>query len=268
MYQDLKEFIAIPTIANDKAANQSGIEYIKNILEPLGFEFKTEGESPYHQPVIVAKYISDQTDKKVVLYGHYDVEKIKGWEKWDTPPFELVENGDRYYCRGIADNKGILLTRILAIKEMFEADEEVPSILWIIQGEEEVGGQTPFEVIPNHFSDFGATIYLEETGMHNKNGTPVIFHLPKTENPPLFLESLNNAIYEGKAVLENRHLNKFSKCPFLHSIPENGYYIGFGPNDPLCNIHKDNESLSKQNLAQHKEVFKNFIRWINKTSIN
>ena len=132
----LKDFIAIPTIANDRNANQSGIDFVQNILEPLGFEFKTEGESPFHQPVIVSKYTNVKSDKKVVLYGHYDVEKIKGWEKWNSPPFELVEKDGRFYCRGIADNKGILLTRLLAIKEMFEADEEIPNILWIIQGEE------------------------------------------------------------------------------------------------------------------------------------
>lgn len=266
--EQLKEFIAIPTIATDKEANQSGIDFVKNILKPLGFEFSTEGESPYHQPVIVAKYTNPRSDKKVVLYGHYDVEKIKEWEKWNTPPFELAENNGRFYCRGIADNKGILLTRLFAIKEMLEAGEEIPNILWIIQGEEEVGGQTPFEVIPKHFSNFGSKIYLEETGVHKNDRTPVIFHLPKTESQPDFLDSLNDAIYSGKAIFENRNLNKFSKCPFLHNIPADGFYIGFGPNDGLCNIHKDNESLDKQNLELHSEVFKNFIRWINTTTIN
>jgi acetylornithine deacetylase/succinyl-diaminopimelate desuccinylase-like protein len=264
----LKDFIAIPTIANNKEANQLGIEFVRSILEPLGFDFKTEGESPYYQPVIVAKYTNAKSNKKVVLYGHYDVEKIKDWEKWNTPPFELVEKDGRVYCRGIADNKGVLLTRLLALKEVFEAGEEIPNILWIIQGEEEVGGQTPFEVIPKLFVEFGSKIYLEETGVHKNDRTPVIFHLPKTEAPPSFLDSLNDAIYSGKAILENRHLNKFSECPFLQSIPENGYYIGFGPNDGLCNIHKDNESLDKKNLNQHKDVFKNFIHWVNVTTID
>lgn len=263
----LNKFIAIPTIANDKDANQSGIDFIRNILDPLGFEFSTEGDSPYHQPVIIAKYTNAKTKRKIVLYGHYDVEKIKSWEKWNTPPFELNEKDGRYYCRGIADNKGILLTRLNAIKEMLEAGEELPNILWIIQGEEEVGGQTPFEVIPNHITKFGSRLYLEETGVYKKDGTPVIFHLPKTETKPEFLDDLNNAIYFGKAIFENRNLNKFNKCPFLHNIPESGYYIGFGPNDGLSNIHKDNESLNKQYLEEHNNVFKRFIRWVNETDI-
>ena len=264
----LKDFIAMPTIANNKEANQSGIDFVQNILKPLGFEIKTKGESPFHQPVIVAKYTNKKTDKKVVLYGHYDVEKIKDWEKWNTPPFELVEKEGRYYCRGIADNKGILLIRLFAIKEMMELGEEIPNILWLIQGEEEVGGQTPWEVIPKYFADFGSKIYLEETGVYKDDKTPVIFHMPLTETTPDFLNDLNSAIYSGNAIYENRTLTKFSKCPFFNNIPEDGYYIGFGPNDPLCNIHKDNESLDKQNLEEHKEVFKKFIRWINKNSIN
>ena len=137
----LAEFIAITTIANNKEANQSAIDFVKHILSPLGFEITTEGESQYHQPVIVAKFNNSKSDKKVVLYGHYDVEKIKDWEKWNTPPFELTENNGRLYCRGIADNKGILLARIYALKEMFVANEEIPNILWIMQGEEEVEGE-------------------------------------------------------------------------------------------------------------------------------
>ena len=113
--RQLKEFIAIPTIANNKEANQLGIEFVVQILKSLGFNSTIEGKSPYHQPVIVAQYVNVHSDKKVVLYGHYDVEKIKEWEKWDTNPFELTQKEGRYYGRGIADNKGILLTRLLAV---------------------------------------------------------------------------------------------------------------------------------------------------------
>lgn len=264
--KQLKEFIAIPTIANDKEANQSGIDFISDILKSIGFKISIEGESPFHQPVIVAKYNNPNSDKKVVLYGHYDVEKIKDWEKWDTPPFELTEKDNRYYCRGIADNKGVLLIRLFAIKEMFDAGEQLPNILWIIQGEEEVGGQTPFEVIPKHFLEFNSKIYLEETGIH-KDGKPVIFYLTKSNTKPYFLDSLNDAIYSGNALFENRNLNKFSKCPFLHNIPADGFYLGFGPNDALCHIHQENESLDKNAMVIHKDIFKKFIHWINSNSI-
>jgi cysteinylglycine-S-conjugate dipeptidase len=265
--RELKEFIAIPTLANDAEANQSGIEFVLRILNSIGFSITLEGNSSFKQPVIVAKYNNHNSTKKVVLYGHYDIEKITSLEKWNTPPFQLVEKGGRYYCRGIADNKGILLTRLLAIKELFEKGHEIPNILWIIQGEEEVGGKTAFEIIPNYFKEFGAKLYLEETGIY-RNGNPVIFYLPNTDNKPRFLDGLNEAIYSGEAIFEYRHLNKFSKCPLIHNIPANGYYLGFGPNDSLCKIHKENESLDIKNLEIHKQVFKKFIHWVNITSID
>ena len=93
----LAKFIAIQTIAGDKEANNSGIDFVKQILILSGFEVTTDGQSLFHQPVIVAKFTNSKSDKKVVLYGHYDVEKIKDWEKWNTPPFELTENNGRLY---------------------------------------------------------------------------------------------------------------------------------------------------------------------------
>jgi acetylornithine deacetylase/succinyl-diaminopimelate desuccinylase-like protein len=197
----------------------------------------------------------------VVLYGHYDVEKINASERWETPPFEVITKEDRYYCRGIADNKGILLCRILALQAMKAAGEPLPNILWIIQGEEEVAGPTPFKVIPQLLQDFDATLHVEETGVY-KNDTPLLFHLPKSETVPAFVHSLNEAIYDGKARPENRQLNKFTTCPFVTNIPKTAVYIGFGPNDGHCRIHRDNESLSVEKLQTHTTVFQKFMRWV------
>ena len=151
--------------------------------------------------------------------------------------------------RGLESNFLIVLgfeeLRLFALKEMFESGEELPNILWIIQGEEEIEGKTPFEVIPKQYLDFGAKIYLEETGMY-KDEMPLILFLPKNEKHPEFLDDLNQSIYMGQASFENRKLNKFSECPFLINIPEDSYYLAFGPNDSMCNIHKENESLDKQ----------------------
>ncbi|WP_452223515.1 M20/M25/M40 family metallo-hydrolase [Lacinutrix chionoecetis] len=266
MINILKNFISIKTIANDKEANLEGIKLVKELLEKIGFVISVEGDSPYNQPVIIAKYINIDSSKKVTLYNHYDVEKINRKEKWETDPFVLSEKEGRYYARGIADNKGILICRIFALLEMKERGLELPNILWIIQGEEEVAGNTPFKVIPKHITEFGSKIYVEETGV-NKGETPVIFYLPITQNQPAFLTELNIVIYNGEAIFDNRSLSKFTKCPFVSNIPDDGFYIGFGPNDSKSNIHRENESLDILKLEKHKEVFIKFIQWINNTNI-
>ena len=264
MIETLKQFIGIKTIANEEEANKEGIQLVINLLHKIGFQTSIEGDSQYKQPVIIAKYVNPNSSKKVTLYSHYDVEKINKAEKWNTKPFELVEKDGRYYARGIADNKGILLSRIFSLMELKNEQKELPNILWIIQGEEEVAGNTPFEVIPKHIQAFGAKIYVEETGVY-KNDVPVIFHLPVTKDRPDFLKGLNETLYNSKGIFKNRSLSKFTKCPFLTNIPADGYYIGFGPNDGKCNIHRANESLNIDNLNKHTAVFKRFISWVNKT---
>lgn len=265
MINQIQKIIAIKTIANDKKSNIEGIKFITNLLEEIGFQYSIEGESKFDQPVIVAKYLNSNSIKKVTLYGHYDVEKINDEASWNTDPFSLTEDNERYYARGIADNKGILICRIYALLEMKKNNIELPNILWLIQGEEEVAGQTPFEVIPKCIEAFRSKIYVEETGIYDKNKMPVIFYLSKKDQAATLIDGLNAAIYEGKAVVKNRHLNKFTKCPFVTNIPKGGIYIGFGPNDNQSCIHRPNESLNIKNLQEHKEVFKKFISWINNT---
>lgn len=263
--KELSEFISIRTIAGNESDNNRGINYITKTLHSLGFDCELKGSSPHYQPVIIAKRIHNESANRIVLYGHYDVEKIRKSDKWDTPPFEMIEKEDRFYCRGIADNKGILYIRLQAVKEMIKNNEPVPNILWIIQGEEEVDGRTPFEVIPDEVSAYRGQVYVEETGVHQK-GKPVLFYLPDNEKKPEFLDTLNEAVYDGKATFQYRSLTKFNICAFLTNIPEGGHYIGFGPNDSLCNIHRPNESINKKLLAEHENTFKRFLRWAYQTT--
>ena len=259
MFAQLKEFIAIKTIAGHDKDNQKGVQFIDRFLKECHFSTIIKDSSSTRQPVLMAHHTNPNTDKKVVLYSHYDVEKIKEDEKWQTNPFELVEKEGRYWARGIADNKGVMLTRLLALKEMLGVGESLPNILWLFQGEEEVQGPMPYKVFPSWIKDFEAKLYLEETGVYDNN-IPVIFHLPQKVN---FLNELNQTIYNSKAIFENRSLRKFTqRCPFLTNIPQDGIYLGFGPNDKKCRIHRDNESLSIKNLNHHKEVFKKFLRWV------
>lgn len=261
----IREFIAIPSIANLEKENKQAMLYLESKLEKIGFIVEVLGDSPTKQPVLVGRYINKNNSNNIVLYNHYDVEKINREEKWNTNPFELEEIEDRLYGRGVADNKGILLTRLLAIEELANKEVELPNILWIIQGEEEVAGPTPFEIIPSLLDNFEACFYLEETGVVKEDGTPVIFYLCNgNSDVPLIVKELNEMVFENKAIFENRHLNKFTKCPFVTNIPLKGVYVGFGPNDNQCRIHRDNESLSKSLLKKHYADFMKFITWIGK----
>lgn len=259
--QALKDFIAIPTIAHNAESNVQGIQWIRQQLEAIGFYTEVKGNSPYQQPVLIAEYKSTQSKEKVVLYGHYDVERIHASECWDSPPFQLTVKDGRYYGRGVADNKGILLARIRAVQTLVEKGEVLPNILWIVQGEEEVAGSTLIAFLANLLEQYNAALYVEETGVHQE-GCPVLFHLPQVDEPPVVVQQLNQHLFEGKAAYANRSLTKFTPCPFLNSLPKGAQYIGFGPNDAQCNIHRPNESIDIQALEAHQQLFSRFLKWV------
>jgi acetylornithine deacetylase/succinyl-diaminopimelate desuccinylase-like protein len=266
MLKLLEKYISIRTLAGDKESNQEAINFLKKLFEEINFEFVVEGNSPNFQPTIIAKYENPNSKNRVVLYSHYDVETVKNSTNWiSKEPFQMEEIDDRLYGRGIADNKGIFIARYTAIKKMIQNNEELPSILWLIQGEEEVGGLTPFEVFPKYLENFNSKVFVEETAYHNNN-IQLLLSLPEQKHD--FISELEEKLFSNKVKIENRYLNKFflaGKCPFLESIPKEGLYIGFGPNDELSNIHRDNESLNKNLLFEHVEQFQKFLEILNKT---
>lgn len=261
MLKLLKEYISIKSLAGDEVENRKALDFLVKLFDEIDFTTTVEGYSPHYQPTLIAKYLNPNSSKKVVLYSHYDVEKIDK-KKWIIDnPFEMEEVNGRLYGRGIADNKGIFIARYTAIKSMIEKGEEIPSILWLIQGEEEVGGLAPFEVFPKYISEFNAKLFVEETAYHNR-GRQLLLSLPKGDST--FIKELSEKVLNSP-LIENRHLNKFflaGKCPFLENIPKDALYIGFGPNDQDSNIHRDNESLDKELLLQHLQQFQSFLKFI------
>lgn len=261
---ELSAFVAMETVAGNHKANEAARVYLREKLEALGFTVQIKGQSTTGQPLMLARHqVSDAPT--LVLYNHYDVEQIHLAEEWDSPPFCLTERDGRLYGRGIADNKAVLLARLSVLKTRIAAGIPLPNILWIIQGEEEVGAAVAHALLPDELRDLNSLICLEETGYH-RDGVPLMFHLygdaiPKAQADTL-TASVNDAVFDGRARTENRGLRKFGSCPFINNLPAASHYIGFGPNDYDARIHQDNESMDKVLLADYVMRFDHFIQWL------
>ncbi|APW40996.1 hypothetical protein RD110_26780 (plasmid) [Rhodoferax koreense] len=81
---------------------------ISPLLHRLGFETKlVPNPSDIDAPVLLASRIEDINLPTVVTYGHGDV--VRGYDdQWHKglEPWKIVVDGDRWYGRGIADNRG------------------------------------------------------------------------------------------------------------------------------------------------------------------
>lgn len=263
----LNTFISQKTIAGKEKDNDEAIQFIVSLLENIGFDCKVEGESKHYQPSIIAKRDATFGGKdEVVLYAHYDVEKIHKQESWQTKPFELTLKNDRYYARGIADNKGPFLVRLQAIEEMYIEKQATPSILWLIQGEEEVGSDVAFDSFKKYIHNSKAWLYVDETAYHKNGEQEFLVNTLDNEFDKL-IEYIGQylSIKDKGYNIQQRSLNKSftpGNCPFLQNIPEGKVYFAFGPNDASSNIHRANESLDKELLFHHKEQFKKFMYYI------
>lgn len=263
----LEKLIGAESTENNVAGNETALTMLTDFLTDMHFDVSVHGKDLTNQPVIVAHRKAFKSDHKIVIYGHYDVATVNKERQWlSQNPFQLELINGRYFGRGIADNKGPLTARLFAVKSLIDTHAPCPEILWLIQGEEEVQRADPVAnaVFAKAISDFGCKVVVDETGFNDIDSNEQIAFL---WSPGLHFDSLTN--YHkfinaclGEVRLEYRHLNKLmgiTSCPLLRNISHNTVYIGFGPNDRLHNIHKDNESLSAEKLSKHQQQFELFL---------
>lgn len=266
LYGALAEFISIQSMAGKPGENRRAFRYIASLLESLGFDVRIASDEVLEQPVIVAKRAPVNSQRKLVLYGHYDVAEPGDSESWESgAPFVLQARDGRLYGRGVADNKGTLLTRILALGELLRNGEPLPEVLFLIQGKEEVNTPCPvtLDIFRREVASYKADLYMDETGFNDSDDeSGIMFLWSKNGNSVNRLLDSNYLAMTGLDRVERRHLNKLNggeNCPLLNALPMDALYIGFGPNDRLHQIHRPNESLSQSLLEKHFVDFYRFM---------
>jgi acetylornithine deacetylase/succinyl-diaminopimelate desuccinylase-like protein len=90
-------------------------------------------------------------ERTLLLYNHYDVQPPEPLDLWVTPPYSGDVRDGRFYARGVADDRGDLLSRVLAIRAYKATIGELPlRIRWLIEGEEEIGSPNLAAAVEEH----------------------------------------------------------------------------------------------------------------------
>lgn len=55
-------------------------------------------------PVVYGE-VRGQSDRAILLYGHYDVQPTDPLDEWLSPPFEPTVRDGRLYARGVSDDR-------------------------------------------------------------------------------------------------------------------------------------------------------------------
>src|ERR1700688_1645480 len=108
----LSELVAIPSTSQD-AGHEADVqryldEAIRPWLERMGFSVTIHANPRAgFGPILTAERLEDPKRPTILTYGHGDT--VRGLEdQWreGLDPWRLIEEGDRWYGRGSADNKG------------------------------------------------------------------------------------------------------------------------------------------------------------------
>lgn len=114
-------------------------------------------------PVVFADF-KGHSDKTLLFYNHYDVQPAEPLSEWESDPFEPTERDGKLYARGVADDKGELISRLTLVKYFNEHGGLPVNLKFYVEGEEEVGSPKVGEYVKAHQADLQADAIIWEGG--------------------------------------------------------------------------------------------------------
>ncbi len=147
--RELKELVDIPGVSMEpeKAPQiRETARKAKELLEKHGA--RAEILETAGNPVLVADFIFNKDCPTVAVYNHMDVQPADP-SKWNSEPFEMTIEGDRYLGRGTTDDKGPALAVLYAAR--YARENKFPiNIKFIWELEEEIGSPSFEEFLKNN----------------------------------------------------------------------------------------------------------------------
>ncbi len=189
----LFRFLSIPSISTDPAyAEDCRTAAIHLATDLSNLDIAAEVHPTDGHPVVFAKSppVDGANRRRVIFYGHYDVQPVDPLDLWQTPPFEpriatLPDGRQAIVARGACDDKGQVMTFVEACRAWKEVTGSLPlDVTFLIEGEEECGSKhlPPWVEAHRHELD-GDVVLVCDTGMWD----------PKT---PAITTALRGLLYE------------------------------------------------------------------------
>jgi len=178
---DLARLIAMPTESQNPERADVLTAYIETemrpLLESLGFTCKTLHHPKAKGPFLFAERIEDPSLPTILGYGHGDV--IRGLDKdWNEglSPWTLTEVGDRWYGRGVVDNKGQHVINIAGLKAVLETRGKLGfNAKYLIEMGEEMGSPGLRELCEEQKELLKADVLIASDGPRLNAERPTVF---------------------------------------------------------------------------------------------
>ncbi len=181
MKTDLTRLVAIPTESQNPDRAEELPRYIDQemipLLKSMGFTCRIMTHPKAKGPFLFAERFEAHGLPTIFGYGHGDV--IRGLDKdWHEglSPWQLKEIGDRWYGRGVVDNKGQHLINLQALKCVLELRGSLGfNSKYLIEMGEEMGSPGLRELCMEHAELFKADVLIASDGPRLNQDRPTLF---------------------------------------------------------------------------------------------
>jgi len=175
---ELFELLRIPSVSTLPEHKQDvarAAQFVASSLEAAGLEhvevIKTSGH-----PLVYADWLHAPGKPTVICYGHYDVQPPDPLELWESPPFEPTVRNGNIYARGACDDKGQMYMHVKAMEALLGTNGgKLPlNVKFLVEGEEEVGGESITDYVPAHKDKLKADVALVSDTELFADGVPTL----------------------------------------------------------------------------------------------
>lgn len=178
---DLARAIAIPSESQNPDRAADLVRYLDEVAIPalreMGFATRVLTHPRAKGPFLYAERIEDPDAVTVLGYGHGDV--IRGLDEGWAPglsPWKLTRKDDRWYGRGVVDNKGQIAINLAAQKAVIDTRGRLGfNAKWLIETGEETGSPGMRELFTEHKDLFAADLLIASDGPRLSADRPTIF---------------------------------------------------------------------------------------------
>src|SRR5262249_15915329 len=178
---DLARRVAIATESQNPERAGELTRYIQQEMQPaveaVGFGCRVLTHEKARGPFLYAERMEREGLPTVLGYGHGDV--IRGLEDgWNAglSPWTLTQIDDRYYGRGVVDNKGQHTINIAALAAVLAARGRLGfNAKWLIEMGEEMGSPGLRELCTEHRALMSADVLIGSDGPRVATDRPTIY---------------------------------------------------------------------------------------------
>lgn len=179
---DLARLVAYESESQNPDQAAELMRYLTEAMQPrltaMGFDCSIhENPDPRGGPLLIGERHEGDDLPTVLTYGHGDVIRAQT-DQWreGLAPFTLVEEGERLYGRGTADNKGQHLINIAALESVLETRGALGfNCRIVIEMSEETGSAGLPEFFTQHRDRLTADVLIASDGPRLQPDVPTMF---------------------------------------------------------------------------------------------